>query len=83
MSINGEAFQGLNKLKKVYLSGNPYIDENFENSTQIAVLPQILNEECRFEESSAIKPNLALLAMLFYPCIMIFHSWKFNCFEWN
>lgn len=48
--MNGEAFQGLNKLNDVWLSGNFCIDKTFEGSTQIAAMPRVVNETCRFEE---------------------------------
>lgn len=44
--INGAAFGNLNKLTSVYFGKNECINENFTDPTRIAVMPQILNNNC-------------------------------------
>lgn len=48
--MNGERFTKLPNLKHVALQLNICINEFFIDSSRIAILPQALNEKCRFDE---------------------------------
>lgn len=49
--MNGQLFEGLVKLRKVFISNNFCIDEDFPSSLEIASLPQVASEKCGFEET--------------------------------
>lgn len=44
--MNGGALQNLRTLQKVYLKGNPCIDENFLNLSQLYRMPEVVTHQC-------------------------------------
>jgi hypothetical protein len=80
--LNGEAFADLKKLKYLYLLGNVCINEEFSNSSRVAVLQQTLNEKCGFYEPKAPKTvviSMAIGGFVLIFSIVAFISWKFCC----
>jgi hypothetical protein len=51
--MNGEAFQSLSKLQKLWLISNPCIKVNFIQSIDLAKVKQNVNENCKYHETES------------------------------
>jgi Leucine-rich repeat (LRR) protein len=52
--MNGEAFQTLSKLKKLWLNSNPCINVNFIQSIDLAKVKQVVTENCSYLETEIL-----------------------------
>lgn len=62
--INGEIFRGLVLLREVWLKSNECINENFQNSTNVLKLPNLVTEQCGFCRKGINITNCQILSKL-------------------
>lgn len=55
--MDGASFARLNRLQKVALSDNVCINQDFEDPTSIATLPDVINQQCQVPIASRITFN--------------------------
>lgn len=48
--MNGQLFEGFDRLAEVYLYGNECINQSFYEINEIAMMPEVLDEKCGFVE---------------------------------
>lgn len=77
--MNGEAFDGLNQLKMVHLQYNICIKEYyFITPNMIALMPQVIDEKCGFDESSMdLLADFVCIAVLLLVAISCFFHWNY------
>jgi hypothetical protein len=74
--MNGGALDGLNQLKRVYLENNTCVNEYFISPNMIALLPELLDSKCGFDESATdLLVDFVCIAVLLIVAIScFFHS---------